>query len=207
MTTLGFAILGLLARESLSGYDLTQRMKGRVGFFWGAGHSQIYPELARLEEAGFVTHSVVEQRERPDKKVYEITGEGLEALRGWATEPPPRKPPKDELTLKAYSVWLADGAEAAGLFSEEGRRHEEQLARYEEIRAWMEREWADDLGRPDSPRFASYAALRRGILYERGNAEWCRWLAGAVEGKAGNKGEPERGGWKGEGTKVREKGT
>ncbi len=206
MTTLGFAILGLLARESLSGYDVTQRMKGRVGFFWGAGHSQIYPELARLEEGGLVTHSVVEQRERPDKKVFEITEKGLEALKGWATEPPPRKPPKDELTLKAYSVWLADGPEAARLFSEEGSRHEEQLARYEEIRAWMEREWAEDLGRPDSPRFASYAALRRGILYERGNAEWCRWLAGAVEGKPDGAGKPEGDGWRGEGTKVGEKG-
>ena len=198
MTTLGFAILGLLAREPLSGYDVTQRMKGRVGFFWGAGHSQIYPELARLEEGGFVTHSVVEQRERPDKKVFEITRAGLDALKEWASQPPPRKPTKDELTLKAYSVWLVDGEAAARLFSGEGRRHEEQLARYEEIRAWMEREWADDLGRPDSPRFASYAALRRGILHERGNAEWCRWLAGAVKGDPASTGKPtkdaERGG-------------
>ena len=185
MTTLGFAILGLLAREALSGYDVTQRMKGRVGFFWGAGHSQIYPELARLEEGGFVTHSVVAQRERPDKKVYEVTQAGLDALKGWVTQPPPRKPTKDELTLKAYSVWLADGEQAARLFRDEGRRCEEQLARYEEIRAWMEREWAEDLGRPDSPRFASYAALRRGILYEKGNAEWCRWLAEAAAAKAG----------------------
>ena len=69
-----------------------------------------------------MTHSVVEQRERPVKKVYEITVEGLEALRGCATEPPPRKPPKDELTLKAYSVWLADATEAARLFSDDGRR-------------------------------------------------------------------------------------
>ena len=181
MTTLGYAVLGLLAREALSGYDVAQRMKGRVGFFWGAGHSQIYPELARLEGDGFVTHDVVLQRERPDKKVYEITASGLRALKEWVTQPPPHKPTKDELTLKAYSVWLADGEEAARLFREEGRRNEEQLARYEEILAWMEREWSDDLNRPESPRFASYATLRRGILYERGNAEWCRWLADAVK--------------------------
>ena len=180
MTTLGFAILGLLAREPLSGYDVTQRMKGPVGFFWGAGHSQIYPELARLEEGGFVTHSVVEQKERPDKKVYGITAAGREALREWAVQPPRERPLKDELTLKAYSVWLADGEEAARLFREAGRGHEEQLAEYEGIRAWMEREWADGLADPTSPRFASYATLRRGIIYERGNAEWCRWLADAV---------------------------
>lgn len=182
MTTLGYAVLGLLAREALSGYDVAQRMKERVGFFWGAGHSQIYPELARLEGDGCVTYSVVLQKERPDKKVYEITARGLDVLKEWVTQPPPHKPTKDELTLKAYSLWLVDGGEAARLFREEGRRNEEQLVRYEGILAWMEREWADDLNRPDSPRFASYATLRRGILYERGNAEWCRWLVESIEG-------------------------
>jgi len=34
--------------------------------------------------------------------------------------------------------------------------------------------------------------LRRGILYERGNAEWCRWLAGAVEEKPEGAGKPEK---------------
>ena len=175
--------MGLLARENLSGYDLTQRMKGRVGYFWNARHSQIYPELARLEDGGFVTHSVVEQRDRPDKKVYEITDAGLEALKDWVTEPPSQKPTRDELTLKAYSVWLADEEEAARVFRAEGLKHEEQLARYEEIRSWMENEWREDLPNPRSPQFASYATLRRGIIHERGYAEWCRWLAEAVSGE------------------------
>ena len=113
MTTLGYAILGLLSREDLSGYDLTQRMAGRVGYFWSARHSQIYPELAKLEDGGYVTHSVVEQRERPDKKVYEITAEGLDALQEWVTRPPVPRPTRDELTLKTYSVWLADEGRTA----------------------------------------------------------------------------------------------
>jgi PadR family transcriptional regulator AphA len=183
MTTLGYAILGLLSREELSGYDLTQRMKGPVGYFWSARHSQIYPELARLEDGGYVTHRVIEQRERPDKKVYEITDEGLEALECWVTQPPMPRPTRDELTLKTYSVWLADPEEAARLFREEEMRHEEQLAHYEEIRAWMEREWREDLTRTDSPEFASYATLMRGISYEREYAEWCRWMADSVEGR------------------------
>ncbi|MGH3145256.1 MAG: PadR family transcriptional regulator [Rubrobacter sp.] len=182
MTTLGYAILGLLSREALSGYDLTGRMRGRVGYFWSAGHSQIYPELARLEGGGYVTHSVVEQQERPDKKVYEITGKGLEALREWVVQPPVPKPSRDELVLKAYSVWLADPEESARLFREEEKRHEEQLAHYKELRSWMEDEWGDDLSSPDNPRFATYATLRRGIVYERGSAEWCRWVARSIEG-------------------------
>ena len=189
MTTLGYAILGLLSREALSGYDLTGRMKERVGYFWSARHSQIYPELARLEDGGFVTHSVVEQRERPDKKVYEITAAGLAALKEWVVRPPETKPSRDELVLKAYSVWLADPEKAATLFRGEESRHEEQLAHYEELRAWMEDEWGEEIHRPESPRFATYATLRRGIIYERGSAEWCRWLAESIEGK----GAKERG--------------
>lgn len=180
MTTLGYAILSLLSREDLSGYDLKQRMAGRVGYFWSAKHSQIYPELARLEDGGYVKHSVVEQRERPDKKVYEITAEGLDALKEWVIQPPVPRPTRDELTLKTYSVWLADKEKAAQLFREEKRRHEEQLAHYEELRAWMEGEWREDLTSTNSPEFASYATLRRGISYEREYAEWCWWMADSI---------------------------
>lgn len=179
-------MLGLLARESLSGYDLASRMRERVGFFWQARHSQIYPELARLEREGMVVHRVVEQRDRPDKKVYEITDAGLEALKDWATAPIKPQATRDEMVLKAYSVWLADPEKAVALFREQQRLHEEQLLRYEEIQAWMEEEWGEDLGLPDSPRFASYAALHRGIAHERGYAEWCGWVADRLnKGTAG----------------------
>src|SRR5215204_2095496 len=175
MTTLGYAILGLLSREELSGYDLTQRMARQVGYFCSARHSQIYPELARLEEGGYVAHSVVEQRERPDKKVYRITAEGSKSLREWATQPPAPRPVRDELTLKAYSVWMANEGEATRLFREE------------QLRAWMEGEWREALARTDSPEFASYATLRRGIGYEKEYAGWCRWMADSVESGQGLK--------------------
>ncbi|HET7478159.1 MAG TPA: PadR family transcriptional regulator [Rubrobacteraceae bacterium] len=193
MTTLGYAILGLLAQEALSGYDLTQRMKGRVGNFWSARHSQIYPELARLEGDGYVTHSVVAQQDRPDKKVYEITAAGLETLKEWVTEPPSPRPTRDELVLKAYCVWLADPEKAARLFREEELRHEEQLARYEKTRDWMESEHGEEVNRPDSPWFAGYASLRRGIGYETEYAQWCRWVADSIEGKAEPSGRRKKG--------------
>jgi DNA-binding PadR family transcriptional regulator len=183
MSTLGYALLGLLARGPHTGYELTGLMREPVGFFWAARHSQIYPELARLEERGLVTHEVVEQQERPDKKVYSITAAGREALREWLAEPVRERPVRDELVLKAYSLWMADPKRAVALFREQEARHAERLRRYEELRSWMEREWGEDLERVDSPRFAGYAALWRGIGYEREYVEWCRWLAGKLEGE------------------------
>lgn len=181
--SLGFALLGLLARGRLSGYDLKRRMEKRVGNFWSARHSQIYPELVRLEGEGLVSHELVEQSGRPDKKVYRVTEVGLEALRAWVAEPVEPRVARDELILKAYSMWLADPEEALVLFREHEWLHEERLARYEGTGAWMEAEWGEDIDRLDSPRFASYAALQRGIIYERGYAEWCRWLTGRISAR------------------------
>jgi DNA-binding PadR family transcriptional regulator len=188
-TTLGYAILGLLSREALSGYDLSSRMGARVGFFWEARHSQIYPELGRLEERGLVTHHVVEQEDRPDKKVYEITGSGLAVLKEWVTQPPAPRARRDELVLKAYSAWLADPGKAVALFRDQERLHEEQLLEYDRIKSWMEKEWGKDVLRTHSPRFASYAALQRGILNERGYTEWCRWVADHFEKGQGSAGK------------------
>ena len=181
--TLGYAVLGLLSRDELSGYDLKRWMERPLGYFWSARHSQIYPELARLEGEGLVTHTLVEQSGKPDKKVYEITAKGLGVLRDWVTQPPESRPVRDELTLKAYSVWLTDREKAAGLFREEGLRHEEQLAHYEELRDWMESEHRQEVRDPGSPWFATYATLRRGIGYEKEYAEWCRWMADSLKGR------------------------
>lgn len=160
-------------------------MRERIGFFWGARHSQIYPELAKLEEKGIVEHRLVEQTERPDKKVYTVTGAGLGELKEWATTPVAPRPTRDEMVLKAYSLWAADPDKAAALYREEERRHKEQLVEYERIQDWMQQEWAEKLRDPASPEFASYATLRRGLGYEREYAEWCGWLADTLEQGAG----------------------
>jgi DNA-binding PadR family transcriptional regulator len=181
--TLGYALLGLLARGALSGYDLARQMKRPVGYFWQARHSQIYPELARLEAQGLVAHHVVEQHDRPDKKVYAITEAGRAALRAWVTAPLEEPPVRDELVLRAFSVWLADPPAAAALFREHARRHEARLARYREIEAQMVR---DATGVPPvgTPEFAAYAALQRGIGRVREYAAWCCWVADQLEAAA-----------------------
>ncbi len=181
-SVLGFAILGLLAEASLSGYDVKLRMAEPVGFFWRASHSQIYPELAKLEAGGMVVHKAVPQSGKPDKKVYEITADGLLAVREWVSLPARLGPTRDEATLKAYLSWLGERGEMAEMFRELGRKHEGQLEKYEETERWMLREW----GEPEefgARRFANYAALRRGIGFEREYAEWCRWVAEKLEGR------------------------
>jgi DNA-binding PadR family transcriptional regulator len=181
MTTLGYALLGLLARGPASGYDLTRHLRAPIGFFWRARHSQIYPELARLEAAGLVTHAVVAQQDLPDKKVYTITESGSDALKRWVTAPVEPPVLRDEILLKTYSVWLAEPAAAAALFRDHEGRHAEQLRVYEALQRQLEAKGAEAISRPDSPDFASYITLQKGIRYERQYLEWCRWVAELLE--------------------------
>jgi DNA-binding PadR family transcriptional regulator len=187
VTTLGYALLGLLARRELSGYDLARRMRHPVGYFWQARHSQIYPELARLEAQGLVVHHVVAQHDRPDKKVYALTAAGRESLRAWVTSAMDEPAVRDELVLRAYSLWLADPAAAITLFRDHERRHEAQLARYREFEAELSGGSAGGPSPLDGAEFATYAALQRGIGYEREYAAWCRWVAERLEAGAGGR--------------------
>jgi hypothetical protein len=92
--------------------------------------------------------------------------------------------------LKVFSLWLADPPSALTLIRSYASQHAERLARYEAIRATMERNAAaGELRRLHSPRFASYATLLRGIEYERGYVAWCQWLIETIE--ADDSGEPE----------------
>ena len=109
ISTLGYAILSLLARVPLSGYDIAREMKKPHAFFFGQAQiSQIYPELTRLHAAGFVTATHVEQHGKPDKRLYTLAPAGLQSLRDWLVEPTPILEVRSELLIKAHSLWLAD---------------------------------------------------------------------------------------------------
>jgi DNA-binding PadR family transcriptional regulator len=180
-STLGYALLNLIACEPQTGYDLSRTLQERISFFWQAKHSQIYPELAKLESAGFITHEVVRQTDKPDKKIYTITDAGLAALRVWAVAPLEIAPSRDELLVKTAAFWQADPAAAAALLRDHERQHAEQLALYEGIRAALEDEWERAGRRHDLPWFGNYLTLMRGIGYEREYRDWCRWAAAMME--------------------------
>ncbi|MDR8415026.1 PadR family transcriptional regulator [Nonomuraea sp. 3-1Str] len=174
-STLGFAILAVLARGDRTGYDIAAAMRRPVSYFWTAGHSQIHAELQKLSAGGLVAFETRHGPGPQDKKVYRLTSEGGDALRAWITEPPRERPERDELVLKTYASWLADPELVRRLFAEQLRAHEERLAEYE-----REEELFGAPPDPGDPRFGNYAALRCGLGYERHRAEWCRWMVGQL---------------------------
>jgi DNA-binding PadR family transcriptional regulator len=182
LSLLGYALLSLLTRASLSGYDMAREMGKPHAFFFGQGHvSQIYPELARLEVAGLVTVTVVEQQRRPDKKVYTLSVEGLEALRGWLSEPTPMSEPRSAFLIKANCLWLADPAQALMQFRERERYHQGLLDVWEPELASIEAQYGDAIATLQGPLFGDYVTLMRGVSYERENLAWLRWTITLLE--------------------------
>ena len=84
--SLPFGLLGLLNYRDSTGYDLTKIFNDSLNNFWHAQSAQIYRELDRLEQKGFVESRSVVQNKRPNKRLYSITEEGRGALYKWLLE-------------------------------------------------------------------------------------------------------------------------
>ncbi|MBA5845288.1 PadR family transcriptional regulator, partial [Escherichia coli] len=52
--SLPHALLTALAERPGSGSELADRFDRSIGYFWQATHQQIYRELGRLEETGWI---------------------------------------------------------------------------------------------------------------------------------------------------------
>lgn len=154
-------------------------MREPTGYYWHARHGQIYPELAKLEADGYVRYRTVHQAARPDKKVYGITAKGRSAVKRWVSSPMPVQRPRDELTLRMYSLWLADPRDAIVMLDAELAKHGTLLAHYRtvhaRIRASLRRE-----PRARDDRFADLVTLERGVGYEKETIRWLRWLVGEL---------------------------
>ena len=67
------AVLAALLGGEASGYQLAKRFDVSVANFWSATPQQLYRELDQLEQAGLLSGRVVEQRRRPNKRVFTLT--------------------------------------------------------------------------------------------------------------------------------------
>src|SRR6266702_3142676 len=104
------AILVSLAERASSGYELARRFDKSIGQFWTATHQQVYKVLARMESAGWVEATVVEQDGRPDKKVYDLTGEGRAELAAWIAQPADPEVTRSDLAVKIRGAAYGDPA-------------------------------------------------------------------------------------------------
>lgn len=122
--SLRFALLGLLAVEPASGYDLKRAIDRSTYFIWNATGPQIYNTLHKLREEGCVTSKSLPQVGKPDKQIHTITPRGHTALQDFMSEPIRASVTRDEVLLRIF----------LGNFASKGTMRRELVAYLERIR-------------------------------------------------------------------------
>jgi DNA-binding PadR family transcriptional regulator len=77
-----YLVLGMLDLGHRTGYAIKRSVDRSTRFFWAASLAQVYPELAALEDGGYVVSSDDPRGGRP-RKAYRLTAAGQRALQEW----------------------------------------------------------------------------------------------------------------------------
>ena len=128
-----YLILGLVRGGVSSGYALKRFIEEqRMSVFWATTFAQIYPELAQLEETGYLT-----SREDPkgarQRRAYTLTAKGERALASWLRRSSiPQMELRDEGLLRLAFADVLPAEEAIALVRRLRARSEEALREFRE---------------------------------------------------------------------------
>lgn len=166
---LAHAIMTALIEDDLSGLELARDFQRSLGFFWHASHQQIYQDLHKLADKGWLNKREVHQSGKPNKIVYGLTAAGRQALAEWVYSETRTRVAKDELLLKLYNLDVDNATHLAAEIAERRDKMMRLLYLYEKIRR---RHYHDPLSLPVR-RKGVYLALAYGISQGEQFLEWC----------------------------------
>jgi PadR family transcriptional regulator, regulatory protein AphA len=131
LTTTSYAILGLLAVQPWSTYELAQQMRRALGQFWPRAESKLYEEPKKLVAEG-LARATAESTGRRPRTVYSITAKGRRALAEWVPQPGAGPVLEFEALVKLF-------------YAEHGTKWD-VLATLDRVRSWSEERHADSAG-------------------------------------------------------------
>ena len=121
------ALIGLLARQPLHGYDLKNRLEQALGGNWEINFGQIYTTLSRLERDGLITAGA-EVEDGRGKKTYEITDLGRRELETWLAQPVEKVGSlRDEFLVKLIVRHLAGYGDTLAIIAQQRQAYLQQL--------------------------------------------------------------------------------
>ncbi len=179
MRTLKYAILGLINREPMTGYDITREFdSNQLANFWYAKHSQVYPELARLTDEGLVTYEIVIQGEKMEKKLYTITEEGIRQLREWLlADEPLEATPKDVFRLRMYFSDSMSYEEMKQHLSRQLKKHNSKKQYLQDI---MDKNYGSGAPNLLTAAYGDFMVLEGAILRENSYIQWLKNCLGRI---------------------------
>lgn len=169
MGTLKYAILGLLYEKNMTGYELKKAFESVLLESWRAKHSQIYPELKQLTQAGLVQYTIAISGTVLEKKVYSITETGKAELLEWVSAPHTLPPmPKEEFRLQLFFSSILSIQQRILLLQNQLEQRQKRLA---DLR--LSGQKFDPIPPKTDAAFCDYLVWLGGVMREE-NA--CAWL-------------------------------
>ncbi|OIO91678.1 MAG: hypothetical protein AUK03_10780 [Anaerolineae bacterium CG2_30_64_16] len=175
--SLKHALLGFLSYAPMTGYDLKRYFDQSIHHFWNANLSQIYPTLSRMVEEGLLTMEVEHQEDRPNRKVYTITGVGREELQRWLREPLGLSPLRVPFLIQIFFGGSLEKEEMLARLRHHLALHQERLAAYQGPVREVLRQNVEATGL-EREGFFWGLTLDAGIQCEEG---WLKWCEEAIE--------------------------
>ena len=178
-----YLILGMLGTGVSTGYAIKRAVDRSTRFFWAASFAQVYPELAALEQAGYVVGSDEPHGARP-RRTYRLTDNGRDALDAWLRST--RVPDFEQRDEGLLRLFFADA-----LPPEDALRLVRRLrVRAEEVDEAFQAEILP-LARRVPGRFRLIVA-REGADYFAWRAAWFRSLEAELAADLGSDGQLQR---------------
>jgi len=170
---LRYALLGLLASEPASGYDLAKAFEGELGAYaWQAGYNRIYPELARLADEGLIVPAGEGARGR---RTYAITAAGFAELRAWLMAPRTGGAVRNEPVLRLFLLSALEPDDARTVLREVADNSRRQIAELGEAMA------TDTPASPDGRLPFGWLAAGYGLRQYQASNDWALWALGELD--------------------------
>ena len=166
--SLRHALIGLLAERPASGWDLTRRFEELLGTVWPAGHPQIYGELRKLQDDGFIEIDSEGPRRR---KSYRATEAGIAEVRRWLTDIDVDHTLRLEPVLRSVFFWLMTPDELTAHLEREAAFYHALAEKYRVLAAAKDRGEYGDSPQTQSIRIAAEA----GIRLNQALRDWATW--------------------------------
>lgn len=174
MRTLKYALLGMLNKQDMTGYELMKLFEGALSEFWSVKHSQIYPELKKLTEEGMVTYKVEISGTVLEKKLYSITELGKQDFMNWLSQNHKMKgTPKDEFRLQIFYSSALDPQTRLQVLKDRLKQHQMRLQHLKENKKVFR-----SVPKNDTYEFSDYMVLLGAIMREQAS---CDWLEKCIE--------------------------
>jgi DNA-binding PadR family transcriptional regulator len=170
--SLPHAILTALIEKPSSGLGLARRFDKSIRYFWSATHQQIYRELGKLEDAGFIRAREDDIVAQGQRKTFDVLPAGRAELARWVSEEQDPRPMRDPMLLRIRASAVVGGT---GLVDELARHlelHRRQLQLFREIE---ERDFANT---STGEAAMQHLVLRAGVGLA---VFWIEWLTDAIE--------------------------